>query len=233
VVAGVVSNGADLRQKPSSFTFGENQLLIDLGGEKMERSYRFVNYLETPKTINLIDEEGNITRGICEFEGRTMKLCLQNPDSNQRPTAFESTPESKTTLLTLNRVPTPVTDYQRIQGTWQLVSDIVEEKDQGDIVPEVRDLSGDEQWTFRDAKVLKNNGTEKLDTSFYLDRYDKVISLIDEDWKITLGKYEFQGDTLRLRLSKTRSMSSSEESAPDSKTRLLTFKKVEPSDSGQ
>ena len=72
--------------------------------------------------INLVDDEGNITRGIYEFEGDTMRLCLQNPDTNERPIAFESTPKSKTTLLTLKVVPPPYSDHQRIQGTWQLTS---------------------------------------------------------------------------------------------------------------
>jgi hypothetical protein len=82
-------------------------------------TYRLVDSDKDPKKINLVDDQGNITRGIYEFQEDTMRLCLQDPNTEERPTAFDSTPESKTTLLTLKVVPRLFTDYQLIQGTYR------------------------------------------------------------------------------------------------------------------
>ncbi|MEM1069263.1 MAG: TIGR03067 domain-containing protein [Planctomycetota bacterium] len=215
VIAGVASSDRELRKNPFTYTFGKNDLLTNVGDSQTKGSYRFVDYFGDPKTVNLIDADGNITRSICEFNGRTMTLCLQDPDSNQRPDSFESTANSRTTVLTLQRVAPPVSDFQLIQGNWALI-------------PSASELAGKVSWTFLGSKLLKNDGTEKLNTSFLLNPYEKQIELIDENWTITLGKYEFREDRLQVQLTGAiHPRSSTNPNNAESNPCVLTFRRVE------
>ncbi|MHC4876962.1 MAG: protein kinase domain-containing protein [Planctomycetota bacterium] len=225
VASGVVRSETQLKNAPSFFTFDDGQLLMNIGGRKSERTYRFVDYISEPKTINIVDANGNITRGICEFEVDTMLLCLQDPESTERPASFESTPEIKTTSLRLKRLQPAVTDHQRVQGNWTLTS--YSEDDVPIDVPAWK--NGAPTWSFDGIRLVRNDGTERLQTTFYLDRFYKDMHLIDEDWNTTRGRYELQGDTLRLWFSTAQNFPPSFEARPDSKMRLLMFERVKES----
>jgi uncharacterized protein (TIGR03067 family) len=219
----VVNGVASEQAKPELFIFDEDRLVISVGKEKQVGTYRFVESDEGPKMINLVDDQGNITRGIYEFEGDTMRLCLQDPQGTERPTSFASSAENKTTRLTLKQVPPPFSDYQRIQGAWRLISKL----DDGNPVEVTNSKTHPATYVFRGSKLIRNDGTEKLDTDFYLDHSLNQISLINEDWKLTRGYYELTGETLQISLSKTEHYPPrSFDAASDSEVIVLTLRRV-------
>ncbi|WDI42250.1 protein kinase domain-containing protein [Bremerella sp. P1] len=219
-----VADGAETEQdEPLYFIFDEDRLVIDAGTEKEQRNYRLVYSDDGPKKINLIFFNGDVTRCIYEIEGDTMRLCLQDFETNERPTSFEATPESKTTLLTFKEVPPTFSDHQLIQGTWQLTEKM---NDEGPI--ETSEWKANPTtFVFQGNKLIRNDGTEKLDTDFYLDPTWDQITLIDEEWRLTLGSYEFDGDTLRISLSDDEYLpTSSLEDNPSSHIKVFIFKRV-------
>jgi uncharacterized protein (TIGR03067 family) len=218
----IVNGVAKEATKPELFICDADRLIVLIGKEKRVWTYRFVETDGYHKKINLVDEEGNTIRGIYEFEGDTMRLCLQHPQGTERPLSFESSAEKKTTLLTLQRVPPPLSAHQQIQGTWQLISRVA-----NDFVANYPNKSADApKYVFTGSKLIKSDNAGNLDSSFYLDSRSNEIHLIDEEWKVTLGRYRIQGNSLRLRLSQTESFPNSMESQPDEKSTLLTFIRV-------
>ena len=88
-------------------------------------------------------------------------------------------------------------------------------------------------YIFQGSKLLKNDGLEKLDTTFFLDRHTNQIELIDEDWNVTVGSYEIEGDTLRISFSSTQPWPTSSESKPGTKTQLSFERTGEEAGSGE
>jgi uncharacterized protein (TIGR03067 family) len=201
-----------------------------LGGEEVDHAKYRLDATKSPKTIDIRHEDGRLERGIYEIRGESLVICSANPGTKQRPIAFESTPESKTTLLTLEVVPAPYSDHQRIQGTWQLTSKL----DDGEPIEESKWKANPTTFVFQGNKLTKNDGTEKLDTDFYLDHNWNHILLIDEEWKLTLGYYEFVGGTLRINLSNNKYLpTSSLDSTPDAGSIVLTLRRVKETETDQ
>jgi uncharacterized protein (TIGR03067 family) len=61
-----------------------------------------VNPTKKPKTIDVKPGSEGIVLGIYELDGDNLKLCFGRP-GNDRPTAFESKPDSGVMLITLKR----------------------------------------------------------------------------------------------------------------------------------
>ncbi|QDU75314.1 Serine/threonine-protein kinase PknB [Bremerella volcania] len=223
-----IADGVKVEQdEPLYFIFDEDSLVIDAGTEKERRSYRLVDSDDGPQKINLIFFDGDVTRCIYEIEGDTMRLCIQDMETDERPTSFESTSESKTTLMTFREVPPEYSDHQLIQGTWQLT----EKMNHEGLVEASKWKTNPTTYVFQGNKLIRNDGTEKLDTDFYLDYPWGQIMLIDEEWNLTRGGYEIEGDTLQISLSDDEYLPSSPlDKTPTSNTTLLFFKRVNQAD---
>ena len=224
VVSNVICGLEDDEIRPWFFTFNKDNIVIKLGEGKNEWEYRLIENEEGPKKIDL--HHGEITTHcIYEITGDTLRLCFKNPGSKERPTSFESTVDSQTILMTLKEVPRTYADHQQIQGTWQLIEKIENE----DLVDASKWQANPTTYVFRGSKLIRNDGTETLDTDFYLDHAWNQISLIDEEWKLTLGSFEFEEDMLRIVFSNDENLSDNElDLQLDTESTILTFKRLTP-----
>jgi uncharacterized protein (TIGR03067 family) len=59
---------------------------------------------KTPKHITMIREDAKQTKGIYEFHGGTLRLCMGQP-GHERPEAFKTEPNQQAVLLILKRAP--------------------------------------------------------------------------------------------------------------------------------
>jgi uncharacterized protein (TIGR03067 family) len=89
-------------------TIAGQTLTVNVPGLAQPKTIIFVaDFTQTPYTFDLAGTEKTGNKGIFITAGDTLMICLSDRDSPQRPTGFVSTPQSKTLLLTLQRVKVP------------------------------------------------------------------------------------------------------------------------------
>ena len=87
-----------------------DDLTVVFSGDKMtvmtsngsRRSTFRLAATKKPKTIDLVDENGQTAPGIYEFEGDTLRICL-NQGGSARPSSFLTKPDSRLRLIVFQR----------------------------------------------------------------------------------------------------------------------------------
>jgi uncharacterized protein (TIGR03067 family) len=84
------------------FVITKDKVTMELGGRKQESTYT-LNPSTSPKSIDLTTN-GHTKPGIYDLQGDTLRICTSE-DTDMRPTAFDSQPDSVNDLvLTMKRM---------------------------------------------------------------------------------------------------------------------------------
>ncbi len=110
----MVMNGRpapDEVRKGITFTFAGDKMTLTGPGGIGKREYQFkLDPTKKPKAIDTIPQEGPFKGksgpAIYELKADTLKLCIPNQITNERPKAFESTKGSNLGLFVLKRAKT-------------------------------------------------------------------------------------------------------------------------------
>jgi RNA polymerase sigma factor (sigma-70 family) len=186
-------------------TFTGDRLTLKSPSESYEKAAYAIDPTQAPKTIDLVLQRAY--RGIYEFTGDRLRLCIID---NQHPRPADFQPGEKRLVFVLKRVKggdakpaekpapsaraEPKTDKERLQGSWQVVSMNVRNKEGA---PEETRAN---RIIFAGDKMTRKrpDGPDEVIT-YTLDPTQKPKA-IDFGAGISgaLGIYEFKGDTLRL-----------------------------------
>lgn len=101
----------DGKKLNAQFNFDTNSMKTNYGEHTSEGSYT-IDSSTNPKSIDLI-ENGRTKRGIYDLQGDTLRICISE-QSNARPTAFDSQPDSPNDLIfILKRIPADAIDQEK------------------------------------------------------------------------------------------------------------------------
>jgi uncharacterized protein (TIGR03066 family) len=161
--------------------------------------------LDPSKKPKQIDLSGS-ARGIYELKGDTLKLCLDiRGKEHGRPTQFGFDKDKATVVYYVLKREKPAPpggekvapiDAQTLQGTWELVSEVIDGKK--------TDLAGPRaEWVFRDDRVTDRLGGKELFRTGYrlLPSSDpKGFDLMERDGKRVANAaiYTLEGDTFTI-----------------------------------
>jgi uncharacterized protein (TIGR03067 family) len=81
---------------------GEKFIMLDRDGNRQEETIKLLPG-QTPKAIDCWGEAGRAVPGIYSLESDTLTWCAAGGSDKQRPTAFESTPGSRQSLMVFRR----------------------------------------------------------------------------------------------------------------------------------
>lgn len=83
---------------------GQTMTVLMPGAAQPKLLVFVVDYTKSPYTFDVAGTEKAGSKGIVVVSGDTLMICLGDPENKERPAGFVSTPQSKTMLLTLQRV---------------------------------------------------------------------------------------------------------------------------------
>ena len=106
----VINNGermADEKAKKLRLTLTADRYKTEMGDQVLFDSTYTINTAKTPAQIDIIGTEGELkgkpALGLIQVEGDTLTMCYVMPGS-ERPSALDSPPGSRITLLIMKRV---------------------------------------------------------------------------------------------------------------------------------
>src|SRR5262245_49636138 len=106
----VINNGermADEKAKNLRLTLSADRYKTELGQQVLFDSTYTINTAKTPAHIDIIGTEGELkgkpALGLIKVDGDTLTMCYVMPGS-ERPSALDSPPGSRITLLVMKRV---------------------------------------------------------------------------------------------------------------------------------
>ena len=218
------------------FVFKKDKVMMESGGRKQESTYT-LDWSTSPKSIDLTSN-GEKKLGIYDLQGDTLRLCISE-NTDDRPTAFDSQPDSVNDLvLTLKRM-SPEHSYDKansttkdktsndcdsIEGTYSM---ILAANSRRTPPPEaLRNI----RFVITKDKVIVESGGRKQETSYKLNPSTNPKSIdLTRDGHTKPGIFDFQGDTLRICTSKNTDVRPTVfDSPPESGNDLLTLKRISP-----
>lgn len=81
--------------------FAGDKMAVTTSNGSRESTFK-LDASKKPKTIDLVDENGQNAPGIYEFEGETLRICL-NQGGSERPTTFVTKPDTRLRCFVFQR----------------------------------------------------------------------------------------------------------------------------------
>ena len=89
------------RVEDLTIAFAGEKVTVTTSNGSRESTYR-LDAAKKPRTIDLTDENGRTAPGIYEFEGDTLRICV-NQGGSERPTSFGTKPDTRLRLYVFQR----------------------------------------------------------------------------------------------------------------------------------
>jgi len=89
------------RVEDLTIAFAGQKVTVTTSNGSRESTYR-LDATKKPRAIDLTDENGRMAPGIYEFEGDTLRICV-NQGGSERPTSFRTRPDTRLRLYVFQR----------------------------------------------------------------------------------------------------------------------------------
>jgi uncharacterized protein (TIGR03067 family) len=89
------------RVEDLTVVFSGDKMTVTTSNGSRESTFR-LDATKKPKAIDLVDENGQTAPGIYDFEGDTLRMCL-NQGGGERPSSFLTKPDTRLRLFVFQR----------------------------------------------------------------------------------------------------------------------------------
>jgi uncharacterized protein (TIGR03067 family) len=89
------------RVEDLTIAFADHKATVTTSNGSRESTYK-LDATQKPRAIDLTDENGRMAPGIYEFEGDTLRICV-NQGGSERPASFRTKPDTRLRLYVFQR----------------------------------------------------------------------------------------------------------------------------------